>query len=261
MLRRSGFTLIELLVVIAIIALLVSLLVPTLTMAREQARRSVCLLNTRNTVQGCLIYAADWQDYLPPSQSDDGSVHTASYDAKNYQAPYPKFPLGVGLLVDYGIFPVARLGAVFHCPSLDTSNATDVWNVSYHCMDSNVPNWWNGVGASWWDDPAYVNTRIIIGYHYRSPSYWRVNGHKQLRLGELPADTVLYVDIVDPRFGVRHGHRDGYNRAFLGGSGGYYSDPELMIEDIVWSGGSPCFSGYSQPALEEMVFELLADDP
>ena len=59
--RRSseGFTLIELLVVVAIIALLISILLPTLSRAREQARIANCLANLRSIVQSGASYAMD----------------------------------------------------------------------------------------------------------------------------------------------------------------------------------------------------------
>ncbi|MFB3893716.1 MAG: type II secretion system protein [Phycisphaerae bacterium] len=63
---RSGFTLIELLVVIAIIALLVSILVPSLAAAREMARRVACQTNERSIGLGINSYAIEYNDITPP---------------------------------------------------------------------------------------------------------------------------------------------------------------------------------------------------
>jgi prepilin-type N-terminal cleavage/methylation domain-containing protein len=68
--QPAGFTLIELLVVIAIIALLVSILVPSLQQARELARRVVCMSNERNMGLGIQSYASDNSDVTPPALID-----------------------------------------------------------------------------------------------------------------------------------------------------------------------------------------------
>ena len=63
--RKNAFTLIELLVVITIIALLVSILMPSLSKAKMQARRVLCANNLKGQTTGILIYASQHNGKLP----------------------------------------------------------------------------------------------------------------------------------------------------------------------------------------------------
>jgi prepilin-type N-terminal cleavage/methylation domain-containing protein len=63
--RAHGFTLVELLVVIGIIALLISILLPALNRAREEARRTVCLTGLRSFGQLLNMYANDHKGHVP----------------------------------------------------------------------------------------------------------------------------------------------------------------------------------------------------
>lgn len=68
MLKRQAdkaFTLIELLVVVAIIALLISILLPSLSRAKAQARQLVCSTQLRSMSNAAQLYAADNDDYIP----------------------------------------------------------------------------------------------------------------------------------------------------------------------------------------------------
>src|SRR5450756_2604093 len=64
--RSCGFTLVELLVVIGIIALLISILLPALSRARESSKTVVCLANLRSIMQACTIYSSENQEYMLP---------------------------------------------------------------------------------------------------------------------------------------------------------------------------------------------------
>ena len=67
--RKNGFTLVELLVVIGIIALLISILLPALTSARDQASRVSCQSNLKQLGYGIVMYASDFNNSLPFANS------------------------------------------------------------------------------------------------------------------------------------------------------------------------------------------------
>jgi prepilin-type N-terminal cleavage/methylation domain-containing protein/prepilin-type processing-associated H-X9-DG protein len=81
--KRSAFTLIELLVVIAIIAILAAILFPVFAQAREKARQTSCLSNTKQLALAHLMYAQDYDERLVTSWSQgfpgDFSYYTQPY--------------------------------------------------------------------------------------------------------------------------------------------------------------------------------------
>ena len=71
-----GFTLIELLVVIGIIAVLIGVLLPTLSKARSAANRTVCLSNIRQLGIGVMMYCNANKGYFPTcAEAPDGLVY------------------------------------------------------------------------------------------------------------------------------------------------------------------------------------------
>jgi prepilin-type N-terminal cleavage/methylation domain-containing protein/prepilin-type processing-associated H-X9-DG protein len=75
----KGFTLVELLVVIGIIAVLISLLLPALNRAREQANLTQCASDERQMGVLLQMYRAENNDYLPYGNAVSGYNGAASY--------------------------------------------------------------------------------------------------------------------------------------------------------------------------------------
>ena len=90
--KKTGFTLIELLVVIAIIAMLMSILLPSLRKAREQATKIVCANKLKQIYTATVLYADDNSGKLPSRGSKCTVAHIFiiyGYDLnKTFVKPY-----------------------------------------------------------------------------------------------------------------------------------------------------------------------------
>lgn len=106
--RHSAFTLVELLVVIGIIAVLVALLLPSLSRAREAANVTSCLSNLRQIGYGLEMYVNTNKGQMPLVLE---RYHTQGTRPYLEHAGYGR--TWAGLLRDYAKVPVQ----VFKCPS------------------------------------------------------------------------------------------------------------------------------------------------
>ncbi len=79
-----GFTLVELLVVVAIIALLVSILLPTLGKAKEQARTVMCMSNIRGLGVSFSFYTTENNNWLPAGCGIGGDAPTWDFILQPY---------------------------------------------------------------------------------------------------------------------------------------------------------------------------------
>lgn len=142
--RRSAFTLIEILVVISIIAILISILMPTLQSAREVARQAVCLSNLRQISLGINTYAIDNGGYYPSSRGY-GAVPPTDAFAYSWEA----------MLQQDGYIPgrPTEATAVWHCPS-DPLETIWTWGTR-RSYGGNRGHWSHMYG--WWGGFPYTS--------------------------------------------------------------------------------------------------------
>jgi len=125
---RFGFTLVELLIVIAIISLLVSILLPALSYAKEQALKVKCQSNLNQIYTGMFMYTEDHGGYFPLSRDvgDYGDLSTAGWVYLWWPealASYLNYPKGVerpASILDPPIYLYEenwRREMVYFCPS------------------------------------------------------------------------------------------------------------------------------------------------
>lgn len=135
----AGFTLVELLVVIGIIAVLLSILLPSLAGAQRQAQAIACQANVRSILQGMNMYASEWKGYFPGGASTSSRrMYGATYASRratddncpdvsaiwDWMSPIGHY---MGIVVDGGAtraeriarFNTLRNHKVLSCPSND----------------------------------------------------------------------------------------------------------------------------------------------
>ncbi len=87
--RRKAFTLIELLVVIAIIALLVSILLPSLAQAKEHAKAVLCQSNLKNLGAAWQAYATDNNDVMISGWDQSWSYGQGNMGGNGWHRQWP----------------------------------------------------------------------------------------------------------------------------------------------------------------------------
>ena len=124
--QRRGFTLVELLVVIGIIALLVSILLPALNKAREDAKRVRCLSNQRQLVMAYQMYYTENKGRLcssnTPMFAPPDSLHWWSWAAAGNT---------LSCLSNGKLWPYVKAYEVYKCPN-DRIMYTHTYSIDGH---------------------------------------------------------------------------------------------------------------------------------
>lgn len=155
--RRNAFTIIELLVVISIVTLLVSILLPSLSSARRQARSTVCLTNLKRLGMGMILYVGTNRDRFPPFRLKESRPGLGETFVNQFGRKKPRWQWfldknEVGPVIDpepfldeiesQGAFGDSSIGEAgesglrmtnkyFLCPSLNDQYESDVRNGAY----------------------------------------------------------------------------------------------------------------------------------
>jgi len=143
MLSRShwhrGFTLVELLVVIGIMALLISILMPALSAARQQANTLKCVANLRTLGQVMCQYANDYHGLIPRDYSFGvtGHIFWGEAFARYMKQPLPNLST-TGAVRDRALVPYYAKIAVYQCPVFPNESQP----IDYVC------NGWDKTSAS-----------------------------------------------------------------------------------------------------------------
>ena len=129
--KQRAFTLVELLVVIGIIALLISILLPSLANARRSANTVKCLSNLRQVGTALQMYAGDYRGAMPVCRQDPENGGTGStYYWIDMLAPYAsRLNAAIGSNVSTNDRNDFQKTVFFGCTEYDPR--TDLANANY----------------------------------------------------------------------------------------------------------------------------------
>jgi prepilin-type N-terminal cleavage/methylation domain-containing protein len=260
--RYEGFTLVELLVVIGIIAVLISVLLPTLAKARESANRTQCLSGLRQMATFLNMYANSFNQQVPLGFISSGNASAAS--GNNYylsiasatpdgDPPRLVRYVGLGLFLKVGYVKeggaTAGSAKMFFCPSFQGD--------LYHSYDSTLNKWppsGNSVRCTYSVRGSTNNQATVPGSHATDSVCWaykanapfypiKLNGAafdsgaapgaakaEMFRLNRLKNRAII-CDVVSSEDRLITAHKKGINVLYANG-GARFVDSKLFVKRL-----------------------------
>ena len=213
-----AFTLVELLVVIGIIALLISILLPSLSKSREQARRAACLSNLRQVHQALVLYANDNRDQV----------------ALGWRGPYKQFNSMVysATAQEYVLFGRLYLANLMTEPR------------AFYCGAENDPKYqFNTPDNPWPPGPAGDPTKNVQSGFAMNPEFKipdNLLGSPLPRLAKFKSRPIV-ADLMNTERHVVTRHGDGLNVLYADGAA------QWQNRSIFVTGGVDCLLSPKEP--------------
>ncbi len=227
--QKRAFTLIELLVVIAIIAILAAILFPVFAQAREKARQTSCLSNTKQMALGFMMYKQDYDETFPSAYFHNNFV------AGGGSAGYVHWS---GM-----INPYVKNWQMYTCPSDATRGWGPTCGFGPASPDTNSGfGWAPGQARAACNAGAWDLQAPRLSYTVNSALIPRLRNQPDINRGisvvsdaavEFPASTIMIAELTDNRsclegasFGLVGNRSHRSTNAVMNGTGAYFGSAE-----------------------------------